>query len=101
MIHPVLSGEQIIEAVVSDSRYHNNTQNVVAPHITASFSRNDNELLAQIGYKPELRRQFLTLQVFGVAFSIMGLLPSVASILATALWPARPAPSGAGSYRRF
>ncbi|OVF08560.1 putative GABA-specific permease [Clavispora lusitaniae] len=85
MIHPVLSGEQIIEAVVSDSRYHNNTQNVVAPHITASFSRNDNELLAQIGYKPELRRQFSTLQVFGVAFSIMGLLPSVASILATAL----------------
>lgn len=85
MIEPILSNEQLLEAVASDKRFHNNMQNVQAPHITASFSRNDNELLAQIGYKPELRRQFSTIQVFGVAFSIMGLLPSVASVLSLAL----------------
>lgn len=45
----------------------------------------DNALLAQIGYKPELKRRFSVVQVFGVAFSIMGLLPSIASILGTAL----------------
>ncbi|RCK54449.1 GABA-specific permease [Candida viswanathii] len=45
----------------------------------------DVDLLAQIGYKQELRRHYSTLQVFGIAFSIMGLLPSIASTLATGL----------------
>lgn len=84
-LNPVLSGEQILEAVTSNRKYFNNTQNVEMPHITALFSNDDNELLAQIGYKPELKRRFSTLQVFGVAFSIMGLLPSIASVLGTAL----------------
>ena len=41
------------------------------------------ELLAQIGYKQELNRNYSTIQVFGIAFSIMGLLPSIASTMAT------------------
>ncbi|KAG7661736.1 uncharacterized protein J8A68_004749, partial [[Candida] subhashii] len=41
----------------------------------------DVELLKQIGYKQELRRHYSTVQVFGIAFSIMGLLPSIASTL--------------------
>ncbi|CCE72964.1 Piso0_000572 [Millerozyma farinosa CBS 7064] len=49
------------------------------------LSHSDNMLLADIGYKPELARHFSTFQVFGVAYSIMGLLPSVASVLGTAL----------------
>lgn len=49
------------------------------------MAMDDNDLLAQIGYKPELRRRFSAVQVFGVAFLIMGLLPSVALILGTAL----------------
>ncbi len=53
--------------------------------IEAINAHDDNQLLAQIGYKPELKRYFSTLQVFGVAFSIMGLLPSIASVLGTAL----------------
>lgn len=85
MLHPVLSGEQILQAVASDKRYFNNTQNVEEPQINAIFSNSDNELLAQIGYKPELKRRFSTIQVFGVAFSIMGLLPSIASIVGTGL----------------
>lgn len=85
MIHPVLSGEQILDAVVSNPKYYNNTQNVEMPRIDPIFSNDDNELLAQIGYKPELKRRFSAIQVFGVAFSIMGLLPSIASILGIAL----------------
>ncbi|KAG7662075.1 uncharacterized protein J8A68_004463 [[Candida] subhashii] len=46
---------------------------------------NDVELLAQIGYKQELRRHYSTIQVFGIAFSIMGLLPSIASTLGLGL----------------
>lgn len=82
MIQPVLSREEIIEAVTSDKRYYNNSQNVEMPHIDALHTSGDNDLLLQIGYKPELKRRFNTLQVFGVAFSIMGLLPSIATTLA-------------------
>lgn len=86
MLHPVLSGEQILEQVVLNKAFYNNTQNVEEPQINALFSNNDEELLAQIGYKPELKRHFSAIQVFGVAFSIMGLLPSIASIVADGLY---------------
>lgn len=45
----------------------------------------DEDLLAQIGYKQELNRSYSTIQVFGIAFSIMGLLPSIVSTLAGGL----------------
>lgn len=45
----------------------------------------DVDLLHQIGYKQELRRHYSTIQVFGIAFSIMGLLPSIASVLTSGL----------------
>ncbi|CCK70350.1 uncharacterized protein KNAG_0E00820 [Huiozyma naganishii CBS 8797] len=54
-------------------------------YINSVQSVSDNQLLAEIGYKPELKRQFSTLQVFGIAFSIMGLLPSIASVMAGGL----------------
>lgn len=82
-LHPVLSGEQILEQVKSNKLYYNNTQNVEMPHIDAKSTQDDSALLAQIGYKQELKRHFSTIQVFGVAFLIMGLLPSIASISAT------------------
>lgn len=50
----------------------------------------DMELLAKMGYKQELRRQYTTVQIFAVAFSIMGLVPSIASTIAFSL-PAGPA----------
>ncbi|OQE17123.1 hypothetical protein PENFLA_c025G03576 [Penicillium flavigenum] len=56
----------------------------------ASADAADVQLLAQMGYKQELRRQYSTLQVFAIAFSIMGLVPSVASTLSFSL-PAGPA----------
>lgn len=54
-------------------------------YINAKTAHDDTELLAEIGYKQELQRHFSKTQVFGVAFSIMGLLPSIASILGVAL----------------
>ncbi|GBE87110.1 Uncharacterized amino-acid permease [Sparassis crispa] len=41
----------------------------------------DEELLASLGYKQEFRREFSGLETFGIAFSIIGLLPSIASVL--------------------
>ena len=45
----------------------------------------DDALLASLGYKAELKREFNALEVFGLAFSIMGLLPSIASTLVYSL----------------
>ncbi|KAJ5773651.1 Amino acid/polyamine transporter I [Penicillium paradoxum] len=55
----------------------------------ASGDPGDVKLLARMGYKQELRRQYSTLQVFAIAFSIMGLVPSIASTIAFSL-PAGP-----------
>ncbi|EJD04784.1 amino acid transporter [Fomitiporia mediterranea MF3/22] len=41
----------------------------------------DEQLLADLGYKQEFLRAFTPIEVFGVAFSIIGLLPSIASVL--------------------
>jgi len=41
----------------------------------------DDTLLASLGYKAELKREFTALEVFGLAFSIIGLLPSISSTL--------------------
>lgn len=49
----------------------------------------DDALLATLGYKAELKRNFSVIEVFGIAFSIMSLLPSIASTLAFSL-PAGP-----------
>lgn len=49
----------------------------------------DVETLARLGYKQELKRTFTMIEVFGIAFSIMGLLPSIASTLSFSI-PAGP-----------
>ncbi|KAL6720485.1 GABA-specific high-affinity permease [Lecanora helva] len=52
-------------------------------------SEDDAADLAKLGYKQELRRNFTMIEIFGIAFSIMGLLPSIASTLAYSI-PAGP-----------
>ncbi|EXJ66420.1 uncharacterized protein A1O5_10572 [Cladophialophora psammophila CBS 110553] len=52
-------------------------------------SEEDAAVLAKMGYKQELRRNFSMLEVFGIAFAIMGLLPSIASTLSYSI-PAGP-----------
>lgn len=64
------------------------------PSVTAAAaeglaSEDDAAVLARLGYKQELRRNFTMIEVFGIAFSIMGLLPSIASTLTYSL-PAGP-----------
>ncbi|KAF8272727.1 amino acid/polyamine transporter I [Lactarius quietus] len=46
-----------------------------------AVAKADEELLAELGYKQEFRRAFKPIEVFGIAFSILGLLPSIASVL--------------------
>ncbi|KII84137.1 hypothetical protein PLICRDRAFT_179813 [Plicaturopsis crispa FD-325 SS-3] len=46
-----------------------------------AIKKADEELLAALGYKQEFLRAFTPIEVFGIAFSIIGLLPSVASVL--------------------
>ncbi|KAL8851357.1 MAG: hypothetical protein Q9221_003724 [Calogaya cf. arnoldii] len=53
-------------------------------------SEDDAAVLAELGYKQELRRNFNMIEIFGIAFSIMGLLPSIASTLVYSI-PAGPA----------
>lgn len=43
-----------------------------------SETKTDEGLLASLGYKQELRRTFTPFEVFGLGFSIIGLVPSVA-----------------------
>lgn len=43
--------------------------------------RRDEELLARLGYKQEFKRAFTPLEVFGLAFSVVGLFPSMTSVL--------------------
>lgn len=53
--------------------------------IDNQHAADDIDLLRQIGYKQELRREYSTFQVFGIAFSIMGLLPSITTTAAVGL----------------
>ncbi|KAA1473607.1 hypothetical protein DENSPDRAFT_872903, partial [Dentipellis sp. KUC8613] len=45
----------------------------------------DEELLATLGYKQELRREFSPWELFGISFSIIGIFPSMASVLIYAI----------------
>uniref|UniRef100_A0A060T5F5 ARAD1C11814p n=1 Tax=Blastobotrys adeninivorans TaxID=409370 RepID=A0A060T5F5_BLAAD len=45
----------------------------------------DDELLAQLGYRAELKRNFSVIEVFGIAFSIMSLMPSIAAVISYGL----------------
>ncbi|ELU40122.1 APC amino acid permease [Rhizoctonia solani AG-1 IA] len=51
----------------------------------------DEELLASLGYKQEFKRTFTSFEVFGVAFSIISLVPSIASSLVYAIPNGGPA----------
>ncbi|KAF9529047.1 amino acid/polyamine transporter I [Crepidotus variabilis] len=60
------------------------------PTNNGTTRQTDEELLASLGYKQEFKRAFTPLEVFGIAFSIIGLLPSIASVLFYAI------PNGGG-----
>ena len=47
-----------------------------------SYSEDDSNL-ARLGYKQEFKRAFTPLEVFGIAFNIIGLFPSIAYVSLT------------------
>jgi hypothetical protein len=51
------------------------------PDASVRVDDSDVARLASLGYEQELKREFTPFQVFGVAFSIMGVLPSIASTI--------------------
>lgn len=78
------------DAAPAETPPHNPGLTVTGGNGDVLASEADAELLAKMGYKQELKRNFSTLEVFGIAFSIMGLLPSISSTLSFSL-PAGPA----------
>jgi hypothetical protein len=50
----------------SQPKYHDSTAHPGAVHLTK-----DDACLEDLGYRPELKRNFSKLETFGVAFSIM------------------------------
>ncbi|OQD66168.1 hypothetical protein PENPOL_c005G09215 [Penicillium polonicum] len=85
-IIPTLAMDDIMEKVASKTSKRR--QSTATGH-DSKPQAGDTELLATLGYKQELRRHYSTIQIFAVAFSIMGLLPSIASTLAFSM-PAGP-----------
>ncbi|KAF7297454.1 GABA permease [Mycena indigotica] len=47
----------------------------------SSASLNDEELLARLGYKQEFKRDFSRLELFGLSFTIVGVVQSIAAVL--------------------
>lgn len=54
-------------------------------HINPNEGNTEEGLLAQIGYKQELTRTMSGIGCFGIAYSIMGLLPSIVTLMGTGL----------------
>lgn len=80
-IVPQTSGDDIGIGSVSELRVVSSSHGVPIRNIDALNATSDQHVLAEIGYKEELKREYSTVQIFGVAFSIMGLLPSIASTM--------------------
>ncbi|KAI0263183.1 APC amino acid permease [Gloeopeniophorella convolvens] len=55
------------------------------PEKLTGVTDGDELLLASLGYKQELRREFTPWELFGLGFSIIELFPSIASVLAYAV----------------
>ncbi|SCU84343.1 LADA_0D01178g1_1 [Lachancea dasiensis] len=69
------------EGRVHEIRAVTSSHGIPIRYVDARSATSDKQVLAEIGYKEELKREFSAIQIFGVAFSIMGLLPSIASTL--------------------
>ncbi|QEU61679.1 hypothetical protein KDRO_E05580 [Kluyveromyces lactis] len=75
------SNDEIGFGSVSELRVVTSAHGAPIRYIDALSATSDTQVLAEIGYKEELKREYSTVQIFGVAFSIMGLLPSIASTM--------------------
>ena len=53
--------------------------------VAPALKSGDAALLASLGYKQEFKRAFHPIELFGIGFSIIGLVPSIASVLVYAI----------------
>ncbi|KAF9457969.1 amino acid/polyamine transporter I [Collybia nuda] len=51
------------------------------PSLHTTKDTNDEALLARLGYKQEFKRDFSRLELFGLSFSIVGIVQSIAAVL--------------------
>lgn len=66
-------GKPLIRAMDSSSK----AEQAALPQVAL----NDEDLLAQLGYKQEFKRDFSRLELFGLSFSIIGVVQSIAIVL--------------------
>ncbi|KAL6886120.1 amino acid transporter [Trichoderma longibrachiatum] len=70
-----------LKAVVSEREDGHHVVEKLIDHDPILANAADAQQLASIGYKQELQRHYSSIQVFAIAFSIMGLLPSISATL--------------------
>ncbi|KAG9316243.1 amino acid permease-domain-containing protein [Chiua virens] len=58
-----------------------NKSRLVTMPASHAMKESDEAVLATLGYKQEFRRTFKPFEIFGVAFSVIGLLPSIACVV--------------------
>lgn len=56
------------------------------PKVAVNLQNSDENLLASLGYRQELRRAYSTWELFGIGFSLIGLFPSIAYVAPMHLW---------------
>ncbi len=76
----VLNTITSIKSPIQSRLYEIRSNESVLRNIDAKQIEGDENLLTEIGYKQELHRNFSTWQEIGIAYSIMGLLPSISSL---------------------
>ncbi|RKF79408.1 putative amino-acid permease C11D3.08c [Golovinomyces cichoracearum] len=67
----------------TDSIYHVKAADEILEE--SAMLSSDDQLLAQLGYRPELKREFSYLTVFGQSFGSMGIAPAIAESIAFSL----------------
>ncbi|KAL6812243.1 amino acid transporter [Trichoderma camerunense] len=70
-----------LEGVVTEVEDQHHVDEKSIEYDPALANAADTQQLASIGYKQELQRHYSSVQVFAIAFSIMGLLPSISATL--------------------
>lgn len=85
LVHGVHDGLLALRSVSSNHVYNVMSNKSEIRSINIDKAADDVDFLAEIGYKQELVRNYSGFQVFGIAFLIMGLLPSIATTLETGL----------------
>ncbi|KAJ7091131.1 amino acid/polyamine transporter I [Mycena epipterygia] len=55
--------------------------NAKAEQVPRADALNDEDLLARLGYKQEFKRDFSRLELFGLSFTIVGVVQSIAAVL--------------------